>query len=82
MKIQQAHYEHMKQAIQPLASKIKTHREYLKTDASVKDIDVRLAWDFFYAANLTTFACDVLYNYVHDTHISTALKQIIKELEV
>ena len=88
MKIQSEHFEIMRQAIIPLKDKIVTHREYLKTDTRVKDIEKRLRWDVFYAARLTgeygslsEFACKVLYDYCNDDHINASLKAIMKEIE-
>ncbi len=82
MKIKPEHYEHMKQEIEPLAKLIPEHRAYLVNEGKAKDIEKRLRWDLFYAAKLTRYACDTLYSYMHDDHIDTALKGIMKELGV
>jgi hypothetical protein len=80
MKIKPEHYEHMKQAINAIPEEgKKAHFEYLKTDDRVKDINKRFRWDCFHAAKLSIFACDVLYYYLNDTHIDTALKAIVPE---
>lgn len=47
-----------------------------------KDHAKRWRWDLLYAAKKFLpdhFVCDVLYKYMDDTHIDTALKKIIKE---
>jgi hypothetical protein len=82
MKIKQEHYEYMKQAIAPLIGKVPAHIEYLKAEGKAKDYNKRLRWDLMYAANLSTFVCDNLYNYMDDTHIDTALRAIMKELNI
>lgn len=60
------------------------HFENLKNDTRVKDINMRLRWDILYTQivreNLPpNFICEVLYAYLTDTHIDTALKKIIPE---
>lgn len=80
MKIAKAHYEHMKQAILPLKDRIAGQREFIINEGKAKDIEKRLRWDCFYAAKLSTFACDNLYQYLNDDHIDTALKAIMKEI--
>lgn len=47
-----------------------------------KDHAKRWRWDLLYAAKKflpDNFVCDVLYKYMNDTHIDTALKNIVKE---
>lgn len=41
--------------------------------------DKRIRWDYFHAAGQPAlrFLCDVLYKYMNDTHIDTALKSIV-----
>ncbi len=54
-------------------------------EVNVKDIDKRFRWDLFWAAKNTSPGMgdfiDVLYAYVDDTHIDTALKKKVKDLE-
>lgn len=79
MKIQPEHYEHMKQAIAKLdISQIRL--DILNSHAQPKDFDKRLRWDCFWLAGLSGFACGTLYDYANDSHIDTALKSIMKEL--
>lgn len=80
MKIQPEHYAHMKTAMAPILAAMPCASEYAATCAKTpKDADMRHRWDAFYHAGLTRYACDVLYAYAHDTHIDTALRQIVKE---
>ena len=82
MKIKPEHYEFMKAEIKKVPCKVSEHREYLKNNAKFKDLETRLAWDFFHAAKLDKFATDNLYQYCNDDHINTAVKKIIKEIEL
>lgn len=81
MKITQQHYATMLNAIAPLAPTIPAQRILLANDSRVKDLEKRLRWDLSYKAGLTSFLCDSVYSYANDTHIDTALKSIVKELE-
>lgn len=80
MKIKPEHYQHMLEAIRPLAPRLAEHREKLKGDPRVKDIEKRVRWDAFNAAGLTRWSCDTLYPYLNDDHIDTALRTIMKEI--
>ena len=82
MKMTQGHYTHMKEAIALVWSKDldKTERRALRAEGKAKDIEKRLRQDWLYAAKVSPWICDNLYTYLDDTHIDTALKQIIKEL--
>ena len=54
---------------------------YVKNNLG-KDHAKRWRWDLLYAAGKFMpqhFVCDVLYQYLNDTHIDTALKNIVKE---
>ena len=83
MKVKPEHYEHMKEMMKPWAVHADSQREYIRIQGKAKDIEKRLRWDLFYAAKLTGFACDILYPYgVYDIHIDTALKSIMKDLDV
>ena len=37
---------------------------------------MRYNWDLLWMADLTTFTCNDLYEYLNDTHINTALRKI------
>jgi hypothetical protein len=79
MKMTKEHYKHIEQAIDAIPVKLRqSHFASLQLDNRVKDIDKRFRWDCFNYAGLTQFACDMLYKYLDDTHIDTALKSIMK----
>lgn len=81
MKVTQEHYQTLKQAIANISpEKVNRHREQLKGDHRVHDVEKRLRWDLMYAAGLTQFLCSTLYKYANDDHIDTALKQAMKEI--
>ena len=82
MKIKAEHYNYMKNAIREAISKeaYEEHKKYIIQEGKAKDIEKRLRWDCSYAAKLSPWVCSNLYDYANDTHIDTALKQIIKEL--
>lgn len=85
MKIKKEHYEHMENAIKEtikkhggmafLISQYETG-QFVNAEKT-KDLSKRFRWDLFHAAGLTKYACDVLYNYMDDTHIDTALRAIV-----
>lgn len=54
--------------------------ENIKNDPRVKDPDKRIRWDLFNASVPIRFTCDTLYEYLDDTHIDSAIKQISKKL--
>lgn len=81
MKIKPEDYSFMRDQIARIdPDRLKVHRENLKSDARLKDIDKRMRWDVVYAAGLLGFTCDVLYKYMSDDHIDTALRKIQLEL--
>ena len=82
MKMTQEHYAHMKSAIAAVWSSDlnKAERKALRLEGKAKDIEKRLRWDWSYAAKISPWICDNLYSYLDDTHIDTALKQVMKEL--
>jgi hypothetical protein len=42
----------------------------------------RYRWDIARGANLIPFICNTLYRYANDTHIDSALRAIVRELEL
>jgi len=40
----------------------------------------RYQWDLVRASGAMSFVCDVLYKYLNDSHIQTALNRIVKPL--
>lgn len=88
MKMSAEHYETIKAAIQtiPVAG-ILAHRAYIIAEGKAQDVDKRLRWDCLHATKIKLGdgrGCSGLpvYAYLHDAHIDTALKQIMKELDV
>jgi len=86
MKMTAEHYKFIKEQMQQIpvsdiAEHLKALQQARKDKAQrIKDMDMRIRWDGFYARRLSAFACSHLYSYLTDTHIDTALKQIAKEL--
>lgn len=83
MKITPEHYAFIKDAIQNkfTVSLVNDHRTFIEAENKAKDVEKRLRWDLIYFALGSRWICDNLYNYADDTHIDTALKKIVKELE-
>lgn len=84
MKIKPEHLELMRQSITPHDTPFRRER-YKAAGLS----DKRYRWDlFFYAEKKrnpnqpdSQWVCDVLYTYLNDNHIDTALRSIVKPLE-
>lgn len=82
MKIRPEHYEHMKAAIAPLMHLVPAHREFVIAEGKARDVEKRIRWDLCYKAGLSSWMSSTLYGYVHDSHIDTALRNIVAELQV
>jgi hypothetical protein len=79
MKIKPEHYDYIKNSIDSLdKEKVKIH----KSLGYGIDREKRFIWDLFNAAKLYIYASNVLYKYLNDSHIETALYKIVKELEL
>ena len=81
MKITQEHYKHMLDAMKWHVLSIPNRRKAIATDPRVKDAAKRLRWDLLYDSVTSRWICDNLYSYVDDTHIDTALRSIMRDLE-
>lgn len=83
MKITGEHYAHMKAAIAEVCQRINPvdYRAQIITEGKAKDPDKRVRWDYAYAAKLSRFFCDHVYSYADDSHIDTALRAIMKDLQ-
>ena len=82
MKMQPAHYAHILNAIAAIPrDKAAAHKEALKSEPRVKDQAKRFRWDLFWATRQESKIIQDLYQYLNDTHIDTALKSIVRELE-
>ena len=79
MKIQAEHYEALKHAIKLVAPYAYGHRQFIIDEGRAKDIEMRLRWDMLHASKYDVCS---LYGYLNDTHIDTALKAIMYELEL
>lgn len=81
MKIKPEHFATMQQKIEAFVAanrdKVLAHREGLKTDERVKDLDKRFRWDLSRAAVGARWICDEVYSYANDDHIDTALRRIV-----
>ena len=79
MKIKAEHYEYMKRAIEAATFDkpvVELEGRYRARGLTPK----RFRWDCSHAARLTTWMCDNLYSYLNDTHIDTALRAIMRDL--
>lgn len=85
MKIKPEHYEHLKLALLTLLEKGKTDARYTEAYYATHGIGTdhakRFRWDLMYAAGLSPWISDILYSYMDDTHIDTALKHIVMEYQ-
>ncbi len=83
MKIKPDHYSALFKAINALPKdKVAEHYKYLTKLQKTKpnmDLEMRFRWDCLYASK---FDCKDTYSYAHDSHIDTALKKIVKELDL
>lgn len=81
MKIQSEHYDYIKSKLSELDFEtVIKHKENLIKHKDYKDLNTRLAYDCARAAGLLRFTVDVLYKYIDDSHIKTALIKASKEL--
>jgi len=86
MKITTADYDYLKSAMLEVKDKIPAHIEFLKQPENlvkIKSFDTRLQWDWFHAAmrGRNSFL-NKMYDYLNDEHIDTALKKIVKEINL
>lgn len=81
MKMTDEHYAALKARVQTLVPQIPAHRERLKNDPKVKNLDLRVLWDVFHAAKIYTVYSYQEFDYL-DTHVETAMRAIFKELGV
>ena len=76
MKINPQDFETLKRMIEPVMKRVPV-AEYRAANPSFSDKRVR--WDYFHGAGTValSFLCDVLYKYMNDEHMDTALKAIV-----
>jgi hypothetical protein len=83
MKITPEHYNYMKRAIDALTNdRIEDAKKIAGKKDLAKDVAKFYRWQLFAFAGLSSYACDTLYKYLDDTHIDTALKNIVKDLKI
>ena len=83
MKMQNEHYETLKLSITYLGlDKCKTYAKKLEAEGGYQDFNTRLMYDLLRFCKLSGFICDVLYKYLDDSHIKTALMKIGNELQL
>ena len=89
MKITKKHYNILKEGIENLGiENIKQHKMDLPFRVNPpKDLDKRVRWDCLYATKIKIgygIGMDglPLYAYLNDNHIDTALRHIMKELNI
>lgn len=82
MKITPEHYAELKTRIAAIWTPAKhdAHRQFIINEGKAKDVEKRLRWDWSYYAKMSPWVCDNLYTYMDDTHIDTALKQVMRDL--
>jgi len=86
MKMKDEHYATLVQLLDDLVAsttivKLHQHREALKGDPKVKDLEMRFRWDLLYSANKEAMSALTreLYTYLNDDHIDTALRRYVSE---
>tara|TARA_B110000908_G_scaffold148920_1_gene181796 strand:- start:437 stop:691 length:255 start_codon:yes stop_codon:yes gene_type:complete len=82
MKMTPAHYDELKSRIALIWTREKhdDHQRFITNEGKAKDVAKRLRWDWSYYAKASPWICANLYSYLDDTHIDTALKQIMRDL--
>jgi hypothetical protein len=84
MKIKPEHFATLKAAIQQHDTPERRAR-YLKGDFPrsdrTKDLNMRYRWDLLWEFVGTTFITTQIYPYANDTHIDTALRNIVGDIK-
>jgi hypothetical protein len=81
MKITPEHFSYLRDSIVAANPPFAIMRETIARDSRVKDPAMRLRWDCLHFAGLSPWICDNLYSYADDSHIDTALRAIMREIE-
>ena len=88
MKMKPEHYAQLRDAFAGIADKIASHRAAIAAAGVAKDVDKRTRWDALYAlrrecpALPANFVTDTLYSYLDDSHIDTALRAVMREVQL
>lgn len=88
MRLKREEIEKMKKAFQSVLAKeeVLHHREVLRKDERVKDLEKRLRWDCFWVVKRNSLEITEMLQKLdkdrdfNDTHLDTGLKRVIKEL--
>ena len=82
MKIVPKHYAHIKNAMREKVFLLPAIKSHIRcATVPPKDLDMRIRWDLFYAAEIGKWVCDNVYCYATDDHLDTALRQIMEEIQ-
>jgi hypothetical protein len=83
MKILPEHYGQIKQVFSQNKDKITSYRTTLLELAKPpKDLEMRLRWDAINVLLGSAWICHKIYPYANDTHLDSALKKIVEELNI
>ena len=63
-----------------LQGEVLRHRENLKRDSRVINLEKRLVWDWLYSVVTPKWISDNIYPYANDSHLQTAIKKIAAEI--
>lgn len=76
-------YNEMRDRIKAKNVNIAEYRNHLLTiQHQIKDIEKRVRWDLMWMSIDSRWVCDNIYSLgMHDSHIDTALRKIVGELE-
>jgi hypothetical protein len=75
MKMKIEHQRHIHDAIENYV----LTQGFTTTDLLIKS-DSAIGWDLWHAAGLSKWACDNLYHYLDDGHLTTAIVQTVKRV--
>ena len=79
--MQQEHYAIIKQGIADLPrDDVLKYAEQVKQEGKYKDFGTRMRWELLRGICKPNWICKTLYPYLNDSHIDTALKTIMREL--
>lgn len=87
-KILDEHADALEKAIQDYVQRHRDrmieHKEELKHDPTVRDLDKRFRWDLFWQLpdSFTRDWINEVYEYANDNHVDTLLRQIVRDLRL
>jgi hypothetical protein len=83
MKMPKELYDYMLICMRTRAPVLQDYRKHLQSLGTVKDVEKRLRWDVCYDSIGARWICDNVYPLgMNDTHLDTALRKIIAEIEL